>query len=273
MTKFACVGAVNCLNSYKQRSLDEEYLGVFFGTALGNMKESHLVQRQIFTEPDGMPSPIKFSTSLSNISAFYVAAASGAKGANQVISQNEFSFEGALLSALLFDYKNRPYHSLVGAADCCFGTRHLHGQYMGFPEDSDFGEGTGWLLLGKEADHSLGQILDIRFVQFEEPETLGKKNLREITATIGNYRKEDESVFILPGLRIEDYLLNRITDSVSQVSIIPFLKKTGIYPTASAAGIADLISQPHSSGLYLHLAKNSGNRAAITVFRLNNRVQ
>ncbi len=266
MTKFACAGAVNCLKGSQQQTIPGEALDVFFGTGLGNMQESNLVQRQIFTEPDEMPSPIKFSTSLSNISAFFVAATSGAKGANQVISQNEFSFEGALLSSLLFDNTDRTSYSLVGAADCCFGSRQLHGQYMDFPYETDFGEGTGWLLLGKETDDSLGQILDVRFVPFGS-----KKKLAEITNIVKSFRKGDEPVVILPGLRIDDQLLNRISTVLPQISIIPYLNKTGIYPTAAAAGIADLIAQPHSPGLYLHLAQNIRKKTAVTVFRLNSR--
>jgi hypothetical protein len=47
-----------------------------------------------------------------------------------------------------------------------------------------------------------------------------------------------------------------------------YLNKTGIYPTAVAGGIADLICNSRDEGLYVHIARNNKNRAAMTIFRL-----
>ena len=273
MTRYACVGAQSCLNQVDGDKIERDRIGIFLGTALGNVTESILVQKQIFTEADQHPSPIKFSTSLSNMSAFHVAALTGISGPNMVISQNEASFEGAILSAQLFSESDDIDYALVGGVDCCFGTAQQLAQYYDFPEETLFGEGSGWILLGRDASLSLGEILDIRLMHRfpEKGETDAETRLvNYLVELISRNRDAQEPVRILPGLRIERSMIETLSNALSNVQPMAYLDQTGIYPTAAASGIADIISRTHDPGLYVHLALGSMNRFSAILFRLKN---
>jgi len=271
MTKYACIGAVGCLKNWNQAGNEGKTLGIFHGSALGNINETHIVQQQIFKEENQLPSPIRFSMSLSNMSSFNIAVLTGARGPNILISQDELSFEGAMLSSCLAFESQSIEMSLIGGTDCCFGTNRELSNALGLSEETAFGEGTGWLLLGRDSDHSLGEFLDVRMFRFANNEDLSEVFLEEIQKAMDLFKEEQESVFILPGLRIDCAFVEELSNSFPKVHMVHYLEKTGIYPTASAAGIADIINSAHPSGLYLHLAQDKGNQAAIMIFRLNNR--
>ncbi len=271
MTRFACVGAAACLKRYEGEKIEKSRIGIFLGTALGNTTESILVQKQIFTEDDQLPSPIKFSASLSNMSAFFAAAVTGIKGPNILISQNEYSFEGAILSAQLCGESDDVDYALVGGADCCFGTKQQLGQYFGFPEDTLFGEGTGWILLGRDSGRSLGEILDVKiFNRFATKKELDPSSgfATCIFELVQKHRCSGEAVRILPGVRIEQSTIQQLVESLPGAKALSYLDQTGIYPTAVASGIANIISKAHEPGLYLHLAKCCREQISAMAFRL-----
>ncbi len=271
MTKYACIGAVGCLKNLNQPDNRESILGIFHGSALGNITETHVVQQQIFKEENQLPSPIRFSMSLSNMSSFNIAVLTGARGPNMLISQDELSFEGAMMSSFLAADSRSIDMGLIGGTDCCFGTNQELSNALNIPIDTSFGEGTGWLLLGKGSTDSLGKILDVRLFRFVNNEDSTEVFFQRIQKVMNDFREEQEPVFILPGLRIESILLERLSKSIPKAHFVHYLEKTGIYPTAAAAGIADIVNNAHPSGLYLHLAQSKGNQAAIMIFRLNSR--
>ncbi len=271
MTKYACIGAVACLKEADRNTIPAGKLGVFHGSALGNINETHQVQKQIFTLSNQLPSPIKFSASLSNMSSHFVAVLTGAKGPNLVVAQDELSFEGAVLSALLAGDIGDIDFALTGGTDCCFGTQQELSNALNFPEQTLFGEGSGWILLGRNSSASLGEVVDIKIgnslgaLSESDGATTYRKYLVDL---INDYRQNQEDIYVVPGLRVDRSQFEGIVDSLSPAKSIEYLNKTGVYPTAAANGIADIISCSHAPGLYVHLAKSGLGQIAIMLFRL-----
>ena len=270
-TKYACIGAVACLNKRDNIPIPGERLGVFHGSALGNIRETYQVQKDIFTLTDNLPSPIKFSASLNNMSSFFVAVLVGAKGPNIIVSQDELSFEGALLSAMLASDGGDIDYALVGGTDCSFGTRQELSTSLRFSEETVFGEGTGWMLLGPDSDSSLGEVVEVKVLN-----NLGtmdgsnkSKQLQQYVIDRINFNRQNyEDIYLIPGLRIDPPLIGGIADSFSKTQVIHYLDKTGTYPTAVANGLADVISHAHDPGLYVHLVISGLGQISVLIIRL-----
>jgi hypothetical protein len=271
MSQFATIGAAACLQKTDEAKIVRDRLGVFHGSALGNINEVYTVQKQIFLEPEHLPSPIQFSVSLSNMSSFFAAVVTGAMGPNQVVSQGELSFEGALLAAIVSGEINDIDFALVGGTDCFFGSKRETAHCLGYSENTVFGEGTGWLLLGRDPEGSLGEIIDIE--QFYVENVTDHDNLSFLSKYIidiaSRHRHKGESVWIIKGLRVEQRTIADIVKQIPESSVIEYLEKTGIYPTAAAAAIADLISMTPEPGLYFHIAQNGMKQAGLISFRIN----
>jgi hypothetical protein len=260
MTRMACVGASCCLARLERKDMSGESLGVFHGTALGNMVETRKVVRQVVEEPEYLPSPIVFSCSMSNMSSFFVAQATGARGPNLLVSQAEFSFEGALLSAVLSTEVGECEHALVGATDVRLASREENIEALGYAADSEPGEGSGWLLLGPESAGAPGALLHVE---------LPGPDIRDVAATILDLAHADEPLRILPGPGITADDGRILRESLPRARIVPYLDRTGLYPTAAAAGLAALFEVRGRGGLFAHVGINGNRQSSLTLVRVH----
>lgn len=271
VSRMAYIGAAACLKHFNGKDIPKERLGVFHGTALGNLKETRVVFHQVLREPEGLPSPIQFSNSIDNMSSFFIAGLTGAQGPNMVISQEEFSFEGALLSALLAGEVGEIDFALVGGTDGFFGPREEHLRCLEYPPETKLGEGTGWLLLGRNPSEAFGEIVHVEhFLNCDnnDPKHEMPPLSQIILDRIWEHQRGKEAVWILPGMRTEPFEIETILKKLPSAHMNEYLNKTGIYPTAVANGMADIILTSHEEGLYVHIARNNMDRAAVTIFRL-----
>ncbi len=261
MTRLASIGAYGCLE--QSDGIPLEQLGIFHGTAFGNLQETRTVFLQTQSEPEELPSPIKFSCSLSNISSFFIAMITGAQGINQLISQDDFSFEAALYASQISAAMNEVNYALVGATDRFFGTREEHVKALRYPSTTQFGEGTGWFVLSKTASNAIGEIVLVEpFVQGNTEESWNF-----IFERVFEYRHNNEPVWIVPGLRTKESELTKFLQYISGSRIKHYLNRTGIYPTAAACGLVDLVSKGQT-GLYVHVATNNFGQKALLIIRI-----
>ncbi len=131
-------------------------VGVFLGTGLGNTEISVPLAEGILHAVRPWCSPMAFAGSVGNAASFYVARSLGVDGPNATVSQEELSFEAALLEAVLalregggndggIDY------ALVGGVDVReVGREGEHRARLDAEGlDGTPAAGSGWLLLGR----------------------------------------------------------------------------------------------------------------------------
>lgn len=133
--------------------LPREKTGVFLATGLGNISDLMPFSHAIFGDPGFHVSAIQFANSVGNAGAFYIAQTLDLTGPVLAVSQDEVSFEAALMQAcVLLDAGDLEY-ALVGAVDVVMPSVRDHLARMGFAPDAPLklSEGSAWWLLGKSA--------------------------------------------------------------------------------------------------------------------------
>jgi len=144
---------------------------VVFGTGIGNSIDmAGFCEATLGGPTELFPSPIQFANAIGNSGAFYVAEAFQLTGPVIALSQEDVSFECALLAArdllLSFDAD----FALVGGADVYFGEEGAQRERMKLPGELQvaFSEGSGWLLLERLGPESKARLEHV-FVGEAEP--------------------------------------------------------------------------------------------------------
>lgn len=147
--KLAQVGAVACLDGFDRARLDPTRTGVFMGSGLGNTADIVPLAHGILDPDKTWASPMAFAGCVGNAAAFHVARTLGLDGPNVTVSQEELSFEGALVEALVAIEAGEIDHALVGGVDVRTGSDDEQRSRMGAAGvPGRVSEGTGWVLLG-----------------------------------------------------------------------------------------------------------------------------
>lgn len=147
--KLAQLGAAACFEQVDRAGLDPRRVGIFLGSGLGNTLDTIPLAEGILDPVRPWTSPIAFAGCVGNAAAFYVARALELDGPNVTVSQEELSFEGALLEATLALAARTVDLALVGGVDVITGGGPAHlpriraEGVVGEPVET-----SGWVLLG-----------------------------------------------------------------------------------------------------------------------------
>jgi len=268
--RMATVGAVGCLDA-AGRSMAPERLGVFLGSGLANHGEEKDVVRAVLS--DAMPSPTRFANSVSNSVTFFIARALDARGQNMLVSQEEFSFESALMLADMALAVGEMDYALVGGADDLgISAPKTLIRRLNMPEDISLGEGCGWLLLGRDDGRdALGHVVLAEQIRppghASEKGSPGSDGLDLIREKILNARRPGERVWLLPGLRVGEREMGALREGITGSRVVPYLDRTGVFFTASACDVAARLKARETQGLLVYLARNAYGEAALVILR------
>lgn len=157
--KFAQVGAVTAMH---QAGVLGGEVGVFLGTGLGNTEVSIPVGEGILHAERPWCSPMAFAGSVGNSAPFYIARSLELAGMNVTVTQEELSFEAALLDASVALQQGYIDIALVGGVDVLDRARvpeHLsrldNEGLSGIPAS-----GAGWFCLARAGGRAT--LLDVR---------------------------------------------------------------------------------------------------------------
>lgn len=153
-------------------TLPPDRTGVVFGTGIGNAPDMAGFCEATLGGPTEMfPSPIQFANAIGNSGAFYIAEAFQLTGPVLALSQEDVSFECALVAARDMLWAGDVDYALVGGADVWFGDEAAQRQRMNLPEALPvrYSEGSGWVLLERRSADSRA-LLTGAFVGDAAPE-------------------------------------------------------------------------------------------------------
>ena len=134
--------------------------GVFLATGLGNISDLMVFSHAVFGDPGYHVSAIQFANSVGNAGAFYIAQALGLTGPVLAVSQDEVSFEAALMQAVTLIEAGDLDAALVGAVDVCMPNVRDHLARMGHAPDAPLklSEGSAWWLVGRSAPQDFATL-------------------------------------------------------------------------------------------------------------------
>lgn len=253
--KMVACGGLACLQNVSLDYLKDKKTGIFLATGLGNVDEIMPFITEVFKHGGGFPSPNQFANSVSNAAAFVLARICEVTGTVMTISQEEFSFEAALWMAQNYLESGEIELALVGGCDiftptieeyrervnlCCKNARNI-----------PMGEGSSWLLLGKDEEKNIGYIQSVDFSdKFVMPEE------------ISNSRTQERNRIILPGFRMKKTDLNPWEKEGWNVE--DYLPCCGIHSTAAAFGIACVLREK-SNTFFAHYNYHASGKQALVL--------
>jgi len=260
LVELAAIGSQLCLKRLKVAA--PENTAVYVGTGLAEVRKNEAVFKQVMPPGPGMASPFDFINAANNMAAFYTAKLGNFRARNLTISQQEFSFEWALQLAAS-DLRAGDYRqALVGGVDENSQPRSNHLRRISLRDDQPMGEGSGWLLLSVDAEHACGELIDIKRLASNEDaaETLGM--------AVPGWRRAQETVVLLPGLRIERPEIEQLQQAIPQLQVNDYLALCGGFYSAAAFGMAALFDKPAQPGLFIHLNRDSSGRTILCALRV-----
>ena len=259
--KMVCCGGLACLQKVSLDYLKGKKTGIFLSTGLGNVDEIMPFITQVFKHGGGFPIPNQFANSVSNAAAFVLARICEVTGTVLTISQEELSFESALWLAQSYLGSGEIELALVGGCDIFTPTVEEYRERVNLTPDNSrvmrMGESSSWLLLGKDEEKNIGNILAVDFndklippEEFSASENILSRSEKLIAASFSKDNAgQKKEIFLLPGFRV-----NKINPDFWKLKgweIDDYLPYCGIHSTAAAFGIARALREK-SSALFVH---------------------
>ena len=263
--KMVACGGLSCLQQVSLDYLKGKKTGIFLATGLGNVDEILPFITEVFKHGGGFPSPNQFANSVSNAAAFVLARICDVTGTVLTISQEELSFESALWLAQTYLDSGQIELALVGGCDiftptveeyrervnlCCKNSREL-----------PMGEGSSWLLLGRDEHKNIGEILAID----SDGKMMVPEDLSKFENILSGSAPQEKAVggrshILLPGFRVKKTDFNLWEQK--GWNICDYLPCCGIHSTAAAFGIAHVLREKPSA-LFAHYNVQISGRQAI----------
>ncbi|MBI5235974.1 MAG: hypothetical protein HY886_06980 [Deltaproteobacteria bacterium] len=239
---------------------------LYLATGLGEALNTLSVFAQVINSDDSVCSPYGFVNAVSSTTAFHIAKAGGLNGRSITISQEELSFEWALKLAASDVKSKSAEYALVGGADESSLPRQEHMRRIRLGDDQVMGHGAGFLVLGKNADHAAGELVDVQWFD----STGEEKNawVLKIARLVERLKKKTDRVVLLPGFRLERTHIASLVGRIAGIEVCNYLPFCGCFHTATAFGIASVFDAPHERDtLYLHVNNNACGRTMAVLIR------
>jgi hypothetical protein len=145
--KLAQLGGAACAGDLEPALRRE--MGIYLGTGIGNAADIVPLAQGILDPVRPRTSPMAFAGCVGNAAAFFVARALDVFGPNVTVSQEELSFEGALMEGVLALRSGRVRHALVGGVTVLSGDGATQRSRIdALDVVGEVGEGAAFLLLG-----------------------------------------------------------------------------------------------------------------------------
>ena len=264
--KMVACGGLTCLQQVSPDYLKGKKTGIFLATGLGNVDEIMPFITEVFKHGGGFPSPNQFANSVSNAAAFVLARICDVTGTVLTVSQEELSFESALWLAQTYMESGQIELALVGGCDIFTPTVEEYRERVNLccknSREFPMGEGSSWLLLGRDEQRNIGDILAVTFAdQSMAPEAFSDNENPLFDAMFDNSETRVKNRILLPGFRVQKKDINFWQQKGWDID--DYLPCCGIHSTAAAFGIAYALREKPSSLLLHHNLHASGRQAVV----------
>jgi len=276
VVRMGVAAAIKCLQDANEKNVD----AIVTGTAYGCMGDSEEFLKNIVLQDEQMLSPTAFIQLTQNSVAAQIALILKCHSYNNTFVHKGFSFEYALLDAMMLLNENKAQHVLAGSADeiteFTISVLKRFGLYKQSPVNSlDLytsdskgtiaGQGAAFFLLSNEpSETDIATIdgIEIFYKQVNEDEI--KKHIRQFLSFQG--LNENDIDFVITGKNGDaknDSVFNELkTDLFKDVTCINYKHLCGEYPTAASFATwlaAHIIKYKHLPKHYKDRNRNAGD--------------
>ncbi len=261
--ELAAIGARQCLDRLGRAPASD--MAVYFATALGELRKTESLFRQVLPPGPGMASPFDFINATANMASFYVARLASVSARNLTITQGAMSFESALQLAIDDLRAGAVPTALVGGVDENIFPRAEYVRRWPLRDDEIMGEGSAWLYLTSEAAGAIAELLSVRLLApAAQPSLAWAGAVAEVLAVASG------PVTLMCGSGVSE------TEREALASVLPsaqwqsYVEYCGSYPTASAFGLVSGL-RPSTPGAWAHINRDVDGGTALMTWRVLNR--
>jgi hypothetical protein len=259
--ELALLGSQLCLRELRVPLANDAR--VYLGTGLGDVARTDALYYQVMPPSSEMASPAHFATSGNNMAAFFVAQRAALASRNLTFSAEELSFETSLAFALVDLRAAATGCALVGGVDETTLPREFYVRRFPLATDALIGEGSAWLALSSRREHAIAEVLAATIF-----DTTAAANMREwAQCTIQAVAPYASRATILPGCRMEAEEIAALRAALPTSKIRPYLRLTGLYPTAAALAIVQTLQPGAASGVAAHINRDRFGKTGVIVVR------
>lgn len=211
---------------------------IITGTGYGCLEDTGTFLAKMIENNEVALNPTPFIQSTHNTIGSQIALLLQCQGYNQTYAHGAFSFESALLDALIQSEEDPHKNILIGGIDEITNVSHTIQKRFGIFKDVSNGEGSAFMVVNGEPENSVASIISVA--------TFYKPAKKEIATHIQSIEKKIDLVLL--GGDHEETLMSHFKSS----SVGYFKHLCGEYPVASAfavsvaAGILKTQRIPHS---------------------------
>jgi hypothetical protein len=228
---------------------------LYLATGLGDVARTDALYYQVMPPSSEMASPAQFATSGNNMGAFFVAQHLGLLSTNLTISQEDLSFERALLLAM------------VGAVDETTLPREFYVRRYPLSANATIGEGSAWMYMNRDSSEAIGEILRVAIFcpprKFAVPDWAPR-----IERCLDGICLPQETIHLFPGGRMGEEEMGALLHHLPQCRLLDLRPHTGCFPTAVGVALAATFTEPGSQArVYVHVNRDSTGNTGILAWR------
>ena len=272
MSKNVKIGIAAALPLLQNISVD----GIIIGTANGGMEESIKFLNQMIEYDEGLLTPGDFVQSTANAVASQISLMASNKTYNSTHVHRGFSFENALLDAIMLIKENPGKNFLVGGVDVIsqynYNIDTLAGCYKGeMISSADLyntntkgtiaGEGAAMFIVNDAAENALAKIEAVEMC-YSKDASVVKQQLQSFLNK--HFKEESQPELLLSGEDGDNRLLEYYEACESllndDVTIARFKHITGDYATVSAVAVWLVMYVLQHQALPEHMIKSNGSK-------------
>jgi 3-oxoacyl-[acyl-carrier-protein] synthase II len=233
IVKMGVCAALGCIRKAGVEMPD----AIIAGTGLGCLEDTEKFLGSIYTLHEHLLNPTPFINSTHNTIAGAIALAIKCHGYNATFSQRGFSFESALMDALMLAAEDPGVNILAGAFDEITTNSFDITKRLGLWESTIPGEGVAFFMLsGKRQPNSMAQISALHTLFNPKMESVVEKEMYNFIKNAGLSSEDIDLVLMGKNgdLRTDGYYIHLMEGMFKGKPVAQFKHLCGEYDTASS---------------------------------------
>jgi 3-oxoacyl-[acyl-carrier-protein] synthase II len=233
IVKMGVCAALSCLRKAGVEMPD----AIIVGTGLGCLEDTEKFLGSIYSHQEHLLNPTPFINSTHNTIAGAIALVIKCHGYNATYTHRGFSFESALLDALMHAEENPEANILAGAFDEITANSYEITKRLGLWEGTIPGEGVAFFMLsGKRQQNSMAQLKALHTLFNPEKESVLENEMHNFIKNAGLSAQDIDLVLMgISGDPITDVYYKCLMDGMFEGKpVAEFKPLCGEYDTASS---------------------------------------
>lgn len=245
--QLAMIGAARCTNL----SIPSD-TAVYLASGRGDLETTLDIMKELFAHGQ-TPKPLAFVNTVSNAACFYVAQLLKLQSRSNYVCNRYFAFESILQLAVTDLLTGTTSSALIGSVDVVTQPVNEHRQRLQLSPNTQFGEGTHWLWIGKQDAQRprLGEIIAAE--HFADRDAL--------LAWIKSYSSSNMALSCGQFVSDADWAL--LQSDIAHDALFDYRNNRGYYDSQSGAAIGEFLRSHCEANTLMHINANADGEYSV----------